>query len=502
MAKITEEIKQKVREAKAADPILNNTTLGGMFNLNRGTVRDILRDPENGFSAGPYGFPVLAADPELIATIAQTIIENPEPVFQEELSAKWVYGKGYTYNGDTDTYVMILKCRPQPLVISGNKFRAMKRAYSNWANKEATVNEICRRFEIPRDQFMELKTVHGWTHDQEPFTREEVVDGNTDDMVNDVYQQRRQALWEGFEQKKWQETKKAAENWNQLEQTFILPLREHIELWAPTYKVPLVNIHKARNPFAVVANTGELHYGKSGWIGETGEEYNRDIAEKRLLEARQNMLQEVADRGRPEKIFWAFGNDQIHIDNDQGETTKQTPQDCDGSAARIVSEAMDIFLKDADTLRAVAPLHIKYVPGNHDRLLSYTMLHVLKAWFRNDKDVIIDVSNDTRTYDIYGNTLMGYGHGDGALKPANFMATMAKEASQWWSQTKFKAFFTGHLHSEVVRELIGGTHYQMRSLSGKDRYHARNGYLSDAGMNSYIVDKERGVTNSILWTVN
>jgi len=494
MAKISEELRQKIRDAKKADPSLSGRQLGQMFGVHKATANDIVQDlqvlfrPENGLSAGPYGFPVPASD------------EPQEPVFEENLSGKWTYGKGYTYNGDTDTYVMILKCRPQPLVISGTKFRAMKRAYSNWANKEATVNEICRRFEIPRDQFMELKTVHGWTHDQEPFTQEEVMSGDTTELVNDVYQQKRQALWEGFEQKKWQETKKAAENWNKLEQTFILPLREHIELWAPKYEVPLVNIHKARNPFAVVTNTGELHYGKAGWIGETGEEYNREVAKKRLLTAREYMLQEVADRGRPEKFYYTFGNDQVHIDTDNNTTTKGTGQDVDGTSAQLFTEAFDIFLNDADTLLHVAPVEVIYVPGNHDRLLSFAMLHSLRAWYRNEKRVTITVANDTRNYCVYGNSLMGFAHGDGALKPANFMATMAKEAAQWWSQTKHKAFFTGHLHSEVVRELIGGTHYQMRSLSGKDRYHARNAFLSEAGMNSYVVDKERGVTSTILWS--
>lgn len=489
MPRLDPDIEDQIRKAKAENPTLSTRQIGETFGVHKSTVSNVLlRSPLD---------PEPPVDPVLVSLLE----ELKEPVFTEELSGKWTYGKGYTYNGDSDTYVMILKCRPQPLVISGVKFRAMKRAYSNWTNQEATVNEICRRFEIPRDQFMELKTVHGWTHDQEPFTREEVIAGETDELVNDVYQQRRQALWEGFEQKKWQETKKAAENWNQLEQTFILPLREHIELFAPTYTVPLVNIHKSRNPFAVVANTGELHYGKAGWVGETGEEYNRDVAEKRLTDARQHMLQEVADRGRPEKFFWALGNDQLHIDNEHGTTTKGTPQDCDGTAARILREGFEILIKDADTLLSVAPLHIKYVPGNHDHLLTYAMLNMLAAWYRNDKNVTVELGAKSRDYSVYGSTLLGFGHGDGGLKPKDFMATMAKEASQWWTQTRYRAFFTGHLHTEVVRELIGGTHYQMKSLSGKDRYHEKNAYLSDAGMNSYVIDKERGVTGTILWSV-
>ena len=77
------------------------------------------------------------------------------------------------------------------------------------------------------------------------------------------------------------------------------------------------------------------------------------------------------------------------------------------------------------------------------------------------------------------------------------MATMAKEAPELWANTLYRAFFTGHLHSEVVRELVGGTHYQMPSLRGADRFHERNAYLADAALASYLVDKSRGVTSTI-----
>lgn len=482
---VSYETKRAIREAKRNDSSLSTRKLSALFGHHHATIADILNQPEP------------------VAPTEESVRKMDEsPAYIDESADGWVYGKNYTYNSSTDTYVLILKSRTQPMVLSGDKMRSMKRAYSNWDNQEATVNEVCRRFAVPRDQFMEIKTVLGWTHDQEPFTREEVMSGDVDTMVNDAYQARRQAVWEGFEQKKWQETKKAAENWNRLEQTFILPLQEQVETFAPTYVPQLVNIRKARNPFAVVTNTGELHFGKAGWVGETGEEYNREIAEKRLVDARQNLLEEVADRGRPEKFFWTMGNDQLHIDNELGTTTKGTPQDCDGTAARILREGFEIFIRDADSLLAVAPVELVYVPGNHDHLLTYAMLNMLSAWYRDNKNMTINISAKSRSYITYGQTLGGFSHGDGALKPKDFMATMAKEAAAHWSTTKHRAFFTGHFHTEVVREVIGGTHYQMRSLSGQDRYHSKNAFLSESGMNSYVVDKERGVTNAIMWKVS
>lgn len=472
------QIQQQIQQAKLDDPSASSRSLGRMFKLDPATIRRYwLAEvrPENGQ------------------------IEAVEPLVEEEPDDSWKYGKDWVFNSVTATYIVYLKCRPKPLIIGKEKMQAMKRAYSNWDNQPATINEITRRFSIPRDQFMELKAIFGWTHDQEPFTAEDVLEMPVEEMVADALQNKRQALFEGFQKQEWKTIKQDAEKWNKLEQSFILPLREHLEAFAPTYVPQLFNIRVARNAFAVVANTGELHFGKAGWVSETGEEYNREIASQRLLTARTHMLQEVADRGRPEKFIWAIGNDYLHIDNDSSSTTKLTPQDCDGTAARIFREGFEILIRDADALLAVAPLEVVHVPGNHDRLLSYTLLHCLSSWYRNDKNVTVKLDANSRPYAPYGNTLLGFAHGDGALKPANYMATMAKEGREWWTSTKYRAFFTGHLHTEVVRELIGGTHYQMKSLSGQDRFHERNDYLSASGMNSYVIDKERGVSSTILW---
>ena len=209
------------------------------------------------------------------------------------------------------------------------------------------------------------------------------------------------------------------------------------------------------------------------------------------------MLEEVSDKGRPEKFFYAIGHDFLTVDTDFGTTTKGTPQEMDGTAAQVLAEGFDLAARDIDTLRSVSPVRIESIPGNHDRLLTVALLKFLQAWYRNSDDVEIEFSAKSRAYSAYGDTLLGFAHGDGALKPKDYMATMAVEAPALWANTIYRAFFTGHLHSEVVRELVGGTHYQMPSLRGKDRFHERNAYLAESALASYVVDKHKGVTSTI-----
>jgi hypothetical protein len=486
---VPELLKCKIKEAHALDPSVSARKLAKFFrgpefpNLHHKTVSRILKE---GSSLKTYADFVSKAE------------TKPFDLVLDEPEGAWVQNEKYVYNGDSDTYITFLRCRPKPLVINGNKFRSMKKAYSDWDGNPATINEICRRFAIPRDQFQELKAVHGWTHESEPFTREEVMSREVDDLADDAFQQRRQAVWESFEKKRWHQIKVDAEKWNSLDQNFIQPLQDKLASLVPDYAPPRINLKSARNPFAVVTSAGELHYGGSGWIIETGENFSRQEAAERLTFSRQVMLEEVADRGCPERFYYALGHDFLTVDTDLGTTTRGTPQELDGTVAQIFAEGFDLALRDIDCLRSVAPVQIIGVPGNHDRLLTVAMLKGMEVAYRGKKDVAIEFSAKSRAYSSFGDTIFGFAHGDGALNPKDYMATMAKEAPALWADTVYRAFFTGHLHSEVVRELVGGTHYQMPSLRGKDRFHERNAYLADAALASYIVDKRRGVVGSIL----
>ena len=485
---VPEELKTRVHECAALNPEASHRWIAKQFSLHHKTVDRILSQKHEG-PYPTYGGVVDGAKESLEETIPALVFDEPE--------GTWVQNEKYVYNGDSDTYITFLKCRPKPLVINGVKFRSMKKAYSDWDGKPSTINEICRRFAIPRDQFQELKAVHGWTHEAEPFTREEVLSREVDDLADDAFQQRRQAVWEGFEKKRWHQTKLDAEKWNDLEQNFIVPLQDHLSSLIPAYTPPVFNLKSPRNPFAVVTSAGELHYGGSGWEVETGENFSRKEAEERLVCARTKLLEDVADKGKPDKFIYTSGNDFLTIDNDQGGTTRGTPQELDGTAAQIFSEGVDLAFRDVDMLRSVAPVLILFVPGNHDRLLSLALLKCLQVKYQADPAVEVVFSAKTRAYACYGDTLMGFAHGDGALKPPQYMATMAKEEPMLWAETIYRAFFTGHLHHEVVQELTGGTHYQMSSLRGADRFHERNAFLSDAALSSYIVDRHRGVTGTI-----
>lgn len=425
--------------------------------------------------------------------------DEAEDVDQRE-ARKWISDQRYVYNPQTDTYVTFLKAAREFIAISGDAHRAMKRAYSDWDGQPASVNQICRQFSMPRAWFKEYKEIHGWTHDSEPFSAEEMLERDIDDLVDDALQQRRRVLFQRYEVRKWQETKIDADKWRAFEQSTLLVWQEFVREHAPSYRVPkltLPNVYPARHA-VILGSLVDLHDGKYGWSLETGQGYNRQIAEQRLLKTTEELLARVLRFGRPELIIIPIGGDDEHVDNYQGTTTSGTPQDTDGTPAQIAIEHGWLLIKFFDMVRqAGVPIRAVLTPGNHNRHTSIVRAQMLYAWYRNDDDVMVDITTAARTYITHGDALIGLTHGDG-VKHKDLGGIMATEAAREWGQARHRAWFVQHLHHEKMIELAGVKVYQMPSLSGGDRWHNQHGYTTATpGAAAYLIDRRDGVCATV-----
>ena len=412
---------------------------------------------------------------------------------EEQTNSDLIFKGNYVYNSDADTYITFLDRAGQRIILSGEQHRGMLQRYSNWDGEAATINEICRDFSMRRDWFIEYKSVHGWTHDKEPFSNEELLQRSDEDMVQDALQMRRLALFKTFEKAKWRETKANSDKWVNFEQNVLIPLQNHISANAPTHKVPMLNIRASKMKFAVVLAPFDLHYGKAGWMDETGASYSRKEARELLLHHSREQARLFSAFGKPEKIIVASASDYFHIDNQQHTTTNGTPQDVDGTRSQILIEGCELAVEHAEMIAQIAPVEWLGVAGNHDQDSALTVMLYLRAWFNNNKNVRVDVSPSLRRCSEYGNSALAFFHGHG-LKVGDLHAVMMKQFRDIWRRTDRHYAFSGHLHHEVVREIHGIKHYQVSSLAGEDRYHAKNGYItSDRALQSYIVSRDRGV---------
>lgn len=419
---------------------------------------------------------------------------GPRVVINEDLSSgplPDLEGKGYFYDEANDDYITYLSCADDMIRVSGERHREMREAYSNMVGKPASINEVCRRFGIPRQWFDEYRRRHGWTHDMDPFTDEEVAASTPEQLVDDLILRRRQALHHKYEQKKWAEIEKDAEAYRNFANVVLNEFRSMA--LDSEYVAPCLSISEAEHDYALVISPTDFHWGKHGWVDEVGEHYGFDEARKRLMEKTQELVERLP--GRPEKIIVATGSDWFHVDTDGGTTTKGTPQDMCGSPAEILMSGCRLAREHIDLLRQVAPVEVVFMPGNHDRMSSIALMMYLSAVYEDCNNCDVIVSPATRQYLRYGNTLMGFIHGDGAR---NLVELMSVEQRELWGKCEHHVWFHGHLHHQKVTEKGGAIIYQLPSLAGHDRYHYRNGYTtSRAGLSAHIIDSEKGVIGSL-----
>jgi hypothetical protein len=434
----------------------------------------------------------------------ETVIEEEEEEEEEEREEEKRSGFEVREDGnifinyDTRTIVTNLG-EFGTVVFAFDRHALMRRRYANdWEGSADTIPEIARDFDLHPKAFERYKAMHGWTHASDPFTDEEWAEGlSVDEAVNQTLESQRRAYHKKLQQEKWKKIIDDAEKWRRFEHSALQPMMASIQTYAPQYSPPSLQFKATSRTFDLVLCPYDVHYGKSGWSDETGAGYSRREAAEMVIEKTQSILDTVSLYGTPRKIITAVGSDWYHVDTDSGTTTSGTPQDLDGTPAAVLWEGSELAIAQIDMLRQVAPVDVYYVAGNHDRMLGWGLLYAVYAWFHKQHDITIHNSPAPRQYAVSGNTLLGFTHGDGA-KATDLPLLMATEAASYWGRTKYRAWFTGHLHHELTRDTLGVVQFQLPSLSGSDRWHTRNGYVgSRRALAAYVVDETQGVTASL-----
>ena len=274
--------------------------------------------------------------------------------------------------------------------------------------------------------------------------------------------------------------------------TFDEMLRDHIhDVKNHTFKYEKIERENYTDGCLLVVDPADIHIGKLASSFETGEEYNNQIAVQRVRDGVDGILQKSAGFNI-DKVVLVVGNDILHIDTPKRTTTAGTPQDTDGMWYNNFLIAKKLYVEIIDKLMLLADVHIMYNPSNHDYSNGFFLADAIKTWYRNCENVTFDVSISHRKYYQYGNSLIGTTHGDGA-KQADLPLLMAQEASEEWSQTKHRYVYMHHVHHKIAKDYIGVTVEALRSPSGTDSWHHRNGYQhAPKAVEGFIHSKDNG----------
>jgi hypothetical protein len=269
-------------------------------------------------------------------------------------------------------------------------------------------------------------------------------------------------------------------------------MREAID--AMVVDLPKLPARKAKGTYLpdlmTVYPIGDLHAGMRSWREETGADWDLKIAERTQCGA---MAQLVAGAPATETAAIVDLGDWIHQDSLASVTPRSGfPLDSDGRYAKMVHVAIKIIRQCIESaLDKHKFVRVICIPGNHNETGALWMSAALAQIYENEPRITVDTQPSLFAYFQFGKTLVGVHHGH-TVKMDALPGVMAADRPEMWGSSKYRYWFTGHIHNQQIKEFAGCTVESFNTLAPNDAYAANGGWRSRQNMKAIVLHKEFG----------
>lgn len=238
-----------------------------------------------------------------------------------------------------------------------------------------------------------------------------------------------------------------------------------------------------------VALMGDPHIGMLSWAEETGAHFDLQIATRDLHTAFGYLVRRAPAM---DQCLIINAGDFFHADSNSAATTRGTEVDRDSRQAKVIDYGIAAMVAGIDTcLSKFGHVTVWTLIGNHDTYSALWLARLLKAWYRNEPRVTIDTNPGRANFYRFGNCLIAGTHGD-TLKWKDLPGVMICDRARDMGQTRYRHWYTGHVHHESVKELPGMTVETLRTLAPQDAWHAAQGYRAMQDMRMDFWDRTWG----------
>jgi|TARA_R100000479_G_scaffold158660_1_gene95635 hypothetical protein len=241
----------------------------------------------------------------------------------------------------------------------------------------------------------------------------------------------------------------------------------------------------------------DFHLGMYAYEAETGDDWDVTIARDVFLNSVHDMIKASPKSGTG--ILCQLG-DFLHWDG----ILSVTPQsghilDADTRYGKLVELSMSVMTEAVKMmLKHFAKVVVISAEGNHDISGSIWLRKHLKHLFAKEPRLEV-IDNDFPYYAyLHGQTMLGFHHGH-KVKLAQLHKLFASEPRfrEMWGASTSAYLHTGHLHHERVIEDGGAIAEMHPTLSGRDAYAARGGWVSRRGAKVITYHKTDGEVGRI-----
>jgi len=266
---------------------------------------------------------------------------------------------------------------------------------------------------------------------------------------------------------------------------------ENAQSGLPKFKVTAAPKSCDENLLTLLTIT-DFHLGMYAYEAETGDDWDVNIARDVFLNSINDMIKAAP---KAETGMLCQLGDFLHWDG----ILSVTPQsghilDADTRYGKLVDLSMSVMTEAVRMmLKKFSKVVVVSAEGNHDISGSIWLRKHLKHLFENEPRLTI-IDNDFPYYAyLHGETMLAFHHGH-KVKLANLHKLFASEPRfrEMWGQANYTYIHTGHYHHERVIEDGGAIAEMHPTLSGRDAYAARGGWVSKRGAKVITYDKNAG----------
>jgi predicted phosphodiesterase len=239
----------------------------------------------------------------------------------------------------------------------------------------------------------------------------------------------------------------------------------------------------------------DAHIGMRASADESGEDMDNEKAETRINDG---MGQCIASSPNSEKAVILIGGDALHA-NDQ---TAQTPQSRHVlDVASSFSESLDTAIRTfAACVEMAAAKHksviVSVIQGNHDRDAFLAIMYALRERYRDNPRIEVQRKGGEFFVMEWGKVMIASHHGDKA-KAERLVMHMADEWAEMWGRTRYRFYFTGHMHHTKMQDIGGVQVEQLRAVAPRDAYAASHSYSSRSEMQAITYQKDSGEVSRV-----
>ena len=420
-----------------------------------------------------------------------------------EIQSDLEYADKYVHNNDEDTYIFLLEKQfGKNVKLTGDVVRGLIKNYSNYDGNPDSINQVSIRWGIPRNILIYILKILGVTHDSLPFTPEEVVEKDEDQLKEDYVSGKKFALYQRLQKEDWKTTKDNARKWDEFIVGKYNPFLDALDSWKPTVVPSIEKINDyTTNDKVFLCVLTDTHIGeltKDSWEGKT---FNTQKAVANILDYLEQINNKLSDwKNVPSKCKLVIMGDIMNSCVD-GMTRKGTKLHNDIVNGDMYKVGLDVIITFVSALKQIFnEVDISCVNGNHDSFMIGAVFYSSSRYFENVDGISWNISDHWVDSFKINICYFIYSHGkddqthvalpNNKQRLESFVQTLLLKKVKEIVDVESKYFITGHLHSYVHEEMSDFEFIRVPASVSADNFGEALGFISKARQNCFIVGEK------------